>query len=107
MTTEAVLQISGKLPTTVAEAFWTAVHSGKVENVRDEVENIVAEGFAATAILHKLMDDALASDRLTDRQKAHALLKIGEADKCLCDGADEELQLLNVGCQILASLSQP
>ena len=28
------------------------------------------------------------------------LLKIGEADKCLCDGADEELQLLNVGCQI-------
>ena len=107
VTTDAVLQISGELPATVAEDFWKAVHSRNINNVKEAVENIVAEGFAATAILHKLMDDTLSSDRLTDKQKAHVLLKIGEADKCLCDGADEELQLLNVGCQILASLSQP
>eukprot|EP00946_MAST-07B_sp_MAST-7B-sp1_P000654 g654.t1 len=107
VTAESVLQISGQLPTTVAEAFWTAVQSRNINNVKTEIENIVAEGFAATSILHKLMEDTLSSNHLTDKQKAHVLLKIGEADKCLCDGADEELQLLNVGCQILASLSQP
>jgi replication factor C subunit 2/4 len=37
---------------------------------------------------------------LTARQKARCALVFAEADKALCDGADEELWILEVGLKV-------
>ena len=103
---DAVLQISGSLPTNVSDQFWEAAHGRQFNRIQLEIDNIVAEGYAATAILQRLMEDTLAEDKMDDAQKSIVLIKIAEADKCLCDGADEELQLLNVGAHILAALQK-
>ena len=106
VTTDAVLQISGSLPTNVSHQFWEAAHSRTFNRVQAEITNIVAEGYAATAILRRLMEDTLGDEKMDDGQKSIVLMKIAEADKCLCDGADEELQLMNVGAHILAALQR-
>jgi replication factor C subunit 2/4 len=100
------LQISGSLPTDVSNQFWEACHEKKFNRIQSEIDNIVAEGFAATAILQRFLEDTLKDERMDDAQKSIVLIKIAEADKCLCDGADEELQLLNVGAHILAALQK-
>ena len=45
-------------------------------------------------------------EQLDDVQKAHILLKIGQADHALCEGADEELQLLSIGAIMLKAISR-
>jgi len=106
VTSDAVLQISGSLPTNVSEQFWEAAHSNQFNRIQTEIDNIVAEGFSGRDILARFMEDVLAETKMDDGQKSQILLKIAEADKCLCDGSDEELQLLNVGGHILASLQR-
>ena len=44
----------------------------------------------------QLHDLILADVHLTSIQKANMALALGQADRCLVDGADETLQLLNV-----------
>lgn len=104
---DAVVQVAGELPGSVAAQFWEAAHSGTFANVQREVDELSAQGFAATAVLQSMMQDTLATDRMNETQKAEVLLALGEADKCLTDGADEHLQMLNVGGRILKALKAP
>ena len=48
----------------------------------------------AQGILLEFQAAALASEALTDLQRAHICMALALADKALCDGADEQLQLL-------------
>ena len=59
--------------------------------------------------IDRWIDTQLQTDRthlvvehptLTARQKAASALAIAEADKALCDGADEELQILEVALNV-------
>lgn len=102
---DSVLQVSGSLPRDVSAQFWEALLSGKFKLMRDAVSNMLAEGFAATSIFDKLLDETISHDRLNDSQKSKMLMLLAEADKCLCDGADEELQLLNIGTQMQRAFS--
>jgi replication factor C subunit 2/4 len=43
---------------------------------------------------------------LSARTKATAAIVLGEADKALSDGADEELQLLSAACKIRAAIQK-
>lgn len=44
----------------------------------------------------------ILNPELPSRAKAKIALTLGEADKMLGDGADEELQLLNVALQVVS-----
>jgi replication factor C subunit 2/4 len=52
----------------------------------------------------KLHDLLILDPLLPSRAKAAIALAMGEADKCLNDGADEELQILHVCLQIRAAV---
>ena len=45
--------------------------------------------------------DVVEGDFIDDAKKAKILIKLAEADKCLADSADEELQLMDVAAQTL------
>ena len=48
----------------------------------------------------QLHDVIVEHPTLTARQKAQSALALAEADKALCDGADEELQILEVALNV-------
>lgn len=48
---------------------------------------------------HQLHDTLIATPSLTTRQKAHIMSMVGSVEKCLVDGADEHLQLLDCALQ--------
>ena len=96
-----VHQLSGKIPGDILNLFWEAVKSGKFDNVQRQVKDLCAEGYSAIAILECITKDVIEGDFINDAQKAKILIKVAESDKCLSDSADEELQLMDVGAQIL------
>ena len=98
-----VYQLAGKIPLNVLKGFWEAIQSGKFDRVQQQVKNLCAEGFSVSALLECLCQDIVGApdSRISDSKKAQMLVKLAEADKCLADSADEELQLMDVGAHIL------
>ncbi|KAG1754423.1 P-loop containing nucleoside triphosphate hydrolase protein, partial [Suillus lakei] len=68
--------------------------------VQKKVKGIMREGYSASQTLSQLHDTIILHPTLPARQKAKCALAFAEADKALCDGADEELWVLEVGLRI-------
>lgn len=64
------------------------------EIVQDAVTLVVREGYSATQVLSQLHDLTILDPLVSPKAKAAIALCLGETDKSLNDGADEELQLL-------------
>ncbi|KAH7924569.1 P-loop containing nucleoside triphosphate hydrolase protein, partial [Leucogyrophana mollusca] len=75
------------------------------EIVQRKVKAIMREGYSASQILSQLHDIVISHPTLHARQKAKCALAFAEADKALCDGADEELWILEVGLHVHKALS--
>jgi hypothetical protein len=65
-----------------------------------QVNEIIASGYAAQQVLLQLQAAILEDSSLPDLGKAGAFEVMAVSDKCLVDGADEYLQLLNVSSQV-------
>ena len=80
-----------------------------------KVTNIVAEGYPAQQVLLQLQAEVLAAPpapaegapgaAIAPRARALVCEVLAEADKALCDGCDEFLQLLHVGGQVQKALT--
>ncbi|ORY59443.1 replication factor C [Leucosporidium creatinivorum] len=79
---------------------------GAFETVQRAVEKVVREGYSATQVLTQLHDLLILDPLVSPRAKAKIALTLGETDKCLTDGADEELQLLNACAKIRKAVSE-
>ncbi|KAL4583286.1 hypothetical protein LXL04_007856 [Taraxacum kok-saghyz] len=90
-----LISVSGVVPGEVVEALVGACKSGSFDCANKQVNNVIAEGYPVTQMLSQLFDLVVESDHVSDEQKATICKKLGESDKCLVDGADEYLQLLD------------
>ncbi|KAF8270369.1 P-loop containing nucleoside triphosphate hydrolase protein [Lactarius quietus] len=68
--------------------------------IRETVRSLVREGYSASQVLSQLHDVIVAHPTLTGQQKSACALVMAEADKALCDGADEELWILEVALRV-------
>lgn len=75
------------------EACWRTRDYKKISH---EVSNAVADGHSASRILSQLHIRLLRTETLSSIQKAQIAEVFGDVDKALSDGADEQLQLLNL-----------
>ncbi|XP_042027162.1 replication factor C subunit 2-like [Salvia splendens] len=100
-----LISVSGVIPDGIMQALFTACKSGDFDIADKEVKNVIAEGYPASQMLNHLFDVVVESDDIPDDQKARMCKKFGEADKCLVDGADEYLQLLDVASNIMRALN--
>ncbi|KAK0210600.1 P-loop containing nucleoside triphosphate hydrolase protein [Desarmillaria ectypa] len=75
------------------------------KGIRSAVKEIVREGYSASQVLSQLHDLVVLHPTLNARQKSQCGLIFAEADKALCDGADEELWILEVGLRINKAVS--
>ncbi|OWM90120.1 hypothetical protein CDL15_Pgr006441 [Punica granatum] len=92
------------IPPEVAEALLIACKSSNFDQANKEVNNIIAEGYPISQMLTQLFDMVVEADDISDEQKARICKSLAEADKCLIDGADEYLQLLDVASDTMRAL---
>ncbi|XP_059280271.1 replication factor C subunit 2 [Lycium ferocissimum] len=100
-----LISVSGVIPNEVVQAIFSACRSGNFDLANKEVNNVIAEGYPVSQMLSQLYDIVVDADDISDEQKARICKKFAEADKCLVDGADEYLQLLNVASTTMQALS--
>ena len=81
------------------EACW---HTKDYNRIATVVQDVVAEGHSAAKVLSQLHSRLLRNDSLNSLQKAKIAEVFGDMDKALCDGADEQLQLLSLMSRVSA-----
>lgn len=91
-----LISVSGVIPEVVVQSLLAACKSGNFDLADKEVNNVISEGYPVSQMLYQLFDIIVEANDLSDEQKEKIFKKLGEVDKCLVDGADEYLQLLDV-----------
>lgn len=106
------------LPPGVVAGLEAAAASGQFSAVRTAVEGLVGGGYTATAVLEELGrrlsvggkqdgEDTVKDEAgggvaaMDDLQKSAVAVKLADAERRLIDGADELIQLLDVGCCLM------
>ncbi|KAH7877633.1 P-loop containing nucleoside triphosphate hydrolase protein [Lentinula edodes] len=77
-----------------------AVGKPAFDRIRGKVREIIREGYSASQILSQIHDTVVSHPTLNAKQKSNCALIFAEADKALCDGADEELWILEVALRV-------
>ena len=126
VTPRSIQEIAGVVPDAEMDVLVAALGVGDnapakttFEGVRSAVEHLVRSGFSAVQILSQLHDLLILDPVLGTRAKCAIGLAMGEADKCLTDGADEvrctvacpadpsqELQLFNLALRIRTAVGK-
>ncbi|KAK7015005.1 replication factor C subunit 2 [Favolaschia claudopus] len=70
------------------------------EPIQKKVKELMREGYSAAQLLTQLHDLIVLHSTLNAREKSSCALVLAEADKALCDGADEELWILEVATRV-------
>ncbi|KAJ7905324.1 P-loop containing nucleoside triphosphate hydrolase protein [Mycena olivaceomarginata] len=73
--------------------------------IQKKVKELMREGYSASQLLTQLHDLIVLHPTLNARAKSKCALVLAEADKALCDGADEELWILEVATRVHKAVS--
>ncbi|KAG0287902.1 hypothetical protein BGZ97_006964 [Linnemannia gamsii] len=93
---DVIADIAGTVPESVIDGLEGCWLSKEYKKIASEVQNVVADGHSAAKVLSQLHSRLLRNEHLSPLQKAKVAEVFGDMDKCLCDGADEQLQLLSM-----------
>lgn len=99
-----LISVSGAIPREVTEAIYAACKNGDFDLANKEVNDVIAEGYPVSQMLAQLFEVVVEVDDISDEQKARICKSLATADKCLVDGADEYLQLLDVVSNTMRAL---
>ncbi|KAL6642334.1 hypothetical protein ACP70R_020515 [Stipagrostis hirtigluma subsp. patula] len=99
-----LISVSGVIPEDVVKSLLAACRSGEFDVANKEVSNIIADGYPVSQLISQFLDVIVSTDDIPDEHKARICKKLGETDKCLVDGADEYLQLLDVASETIRAL---
>ncbi|KMZ57846.1 Replication factor C subunit [Zostera marina] len=109
ISSENLISVSGIIPQVVVETLFNVCKVGNFDDADAEVSNIIAEGYPVSQMFSQLFELIVGSDDISDEQKAKICKRMAEADKCLIDGANEYLQLMDVASftmRVLSNMSQ-
>lgn len=107
VTPSTIVEISGEVPDRVLHHLWSAlvVSTSNFAGMMGAVQEFIGEGFSVGKALSAFSKRVVHSSlTISDSSKSQICLKLMEADRRLNDGADEELQLLDVCCVVQHSL---
>uniref|UniRef100_A0A5K3EPQ7 AAA domain-containing protein n=1 Tax=Mesocestoides corti TaxID=53468 RepID=A0A5K3EPQ7_MESCO len=98
-------ELASVIPEKFEEALVSAAKGRNFEKIQLTIKEIIYEGFSALQLVSQLQSRVLKSTEISDLSKQKILDAIAEADACMVEGADEYLQLLSVGGQMIKALS--
>lgn len=94
--TEYIIEISGIVPDKSIENLLGQCKDSGFQSVRTAAQQLLINGYAVNTILERLLNTVIHDPSLSSNQKAIISERIANAEKKLVDGADEELQLVDV-----------
>ncbi|XP_057301800.1 replication factor C subunit 4-like isoform X2 [Hydractinia symbiolongicarpus] len=104
ITTSDIIEMAGVIPEDVLKSLIETCYSGSFDKLDDEVKGMINEGYSASQAVNQLHDKLVILESISDNQKSVILEKFAVVDKCLCDGADEYLQIMAVCTVIMDQL---
>ncbi|KAJ1569657.1 replication factor C subunit 4 [Cladochytrium tenue] len=96
VTSDVLNEISGTVPSAVVDGLFEAWTTKDFKRIHGAVDSIIKNGYSAAQAVGQLYDKVIGDSHLTSRQKALFCIEAGKMDKCLVDGADEQLQILRM-----------
>ncbi|XP_064638961.1 replication factor C subunit 4-like isoform X2 [Lineus longissimus] len=101
-----IWEIAGIIPKDVIDHILTVCHSNSYEKLEVAVKDLIAEGHSAYQILQQLHMIMAQKEELGDKQKSIVCEKMAVVDKCLMDGADEYLQIMDLCTVMMQQICQ-
>lgn len=98
-------ELTGVIPDTWLKRLLEVCRSNSYSKLEEVVEELMLEGYSAGQLMKQLFDRVIAMEELRDSQKGHILDQLATCDYRLMDGADEYLQMVDLGCVIMKQLS--
>lgn len=95
LTPAQVVEMSGVFPDADVAAAVAAIKGG-FDACKRSVGAIVASGYGLDSVLEKVLDALIADASIAPDAKATIAERFAAVDKRLVDGADEELQLMDL-----------
>ncbi|GMI22083.1 hypothetical protein TeGR_g6249 [Tetraparma gracilis] len=100
-TPEDVYEMSGIVPAKVLGPVVAACKTGTFEPMQAAVTDMMVSGYPAAEVLKTLSALVLKEPSLRDVDKADVSIALAGAGKNLADGADEELQVMDVAAKLV------
>ncbi|UYV65259.1 hypothetical protein LAZ67_3003730 [Cordylochernes scorpioides] len=95
--------IAGVVPKQWVQDFQDTCQSNSYKALERFIRDLIAEGYSASQLISQLHDHLIDSS-LSDQQKAAVCEKLAICEHRLLDGADEFLQMLDLGCNLMRQL---
>ncbi|KAI8325439.1 P-loop containing nucleoside triphosphate hydrolase protein [Martensiomyces pterosporus] len=96
---DMVAALVGVIPKNVIEGLRAIWGSSSAKEIQDAVDELIYNGFPASQVLAQLHDLAMEDQQLSSLQKSKIAVLMATTDLALSDGADEQLQILNLMMQ--------
>lgn len=84
------------VPRPVIVHLMQACKSNSFKHLQEAAAEIIAQGYPLDQVLLQLQPQLVADESISDLAKGQISIRMAEIDKCLLDGADEHLQLLDL-----------
>lgn len=95
ISSESIIKISGILPNELMEKVWKSISEYNYDTILKQVDEIISSGYSTILLIDQL-GDLLLKKNIPDEKKKKMALLLAQVDKRLEEGADEELQLINI-----------
>ncbi|CAH8875061.1 unnamed protein product [Trichobilharzia szidati] len=92
------------VPSELIKQLMKTSENGNFDELQIIIKNLLLEGYSAHQTIYQLHDYIINLEKLSCNQKASILESLALADSRLIDGADEYLQLLAVGGNLLKTI---
>eukprot|EP00970_Alexandrium_tamarense_P002080 scaffold278_cov194-Alexandrium_tamarense.AAC.37 len=93
---DSIAEMAGLPPPALIDGLIEVLRTGKFDDMKKYVMDIVLDGYSAEYLLSALMAKIIVLDGVEDEAKAKIAIQVATSDKNLIDGSDETLQLLTV-----------
>ncbi|XP_055342978.1 replication factor C subunit 4-like [Paramacrobiotus metropolitanus] len=105
ITKDDVLELTGYIPDEEIITLVDTCKLGNYDHVQAFVQQLIYAGYGAGQLFSQLEKQILENDNLSGDQKASIIERIAIADHRLMDGADEFLQIMDVGGAVMTALA--
>lgn len=104
VTTKMIDELAGRIPDEIVEALLSVIRKGIYKDIQQSVDEICLQGYSAAGIVGQLHDKLLLDSTISDTAKNAISASLSEADKRLNDGADEQIEMLNIAYHTAGAL---
>ncbi|VDL57258.1 unnamed protein product [Hymenolepis diminuta] len=105
ITHEDLNSVATRVPANFEEKFISSVLKRDFDAMRAVLIEFTREGLPASQFLHQLQARILESDNFSNRARKKILREIAEIDLRVIQGAEEYIQFLNLGCQMIKTVA--